>query len=87
MSRPRKRATSSELELYPIVKEIYEGARTRTTPIRLLGIALSNLGFYDEQLTLFDDDHERLHDAVDEIRGRWGFDAVRLATAVPAPRE
>ena len=37
-------ATSSELELYPIVEEMFAAARTRPLPIRLLGMQLSNLG-------------------------------------------
>jgi len=72
--------TSSELELYPTVREIYEAARTRRLRIRLLGLALSRLGFYDDQLRLFDDGSgERLHRAVDAVREKFGYDAVRLA--------
>jgi DNA polymerase-4 len=70
--------TDSELELYPIVREIYERARTRSTPIRLLGLALSNLGVF-EQLELFERDH-KLHSTVDAIRERFGYDTLRLAT-------
>ncbi len=74
--------TDSELELYPAVKTIYRRARTRRTPIRLLGLQLSNLGFYDDQLPLFYEEVERrrrVHHAVDTIRRRFGFDAVRVA--------
>lgn len=73
--------TNSELELYPVVKEIYEGARTRSLKIRLLGIALSNLGLFDEQLRLFElRPYERdLHRAMDTIRERFGYDALRMA--------
>ncbi|MEO8213624.1 MAG: DNA polymerase IV, partial [Myxococcales bacterium] len=49
--------TSSELELYPVVKEMLAMARTRSLPIRLLGLQLSNLGVF-EQLSLFDPHHE-----------------------------
>ena len=77
--------TCSELELYPIVHEIYRQARTRRTPIRLLGIALSNLGHFDEQLSLFDGG-ERLHRAVDAIRARFGFDSLHLATSTSRTR-
>jgi len=38
--------TSSELELYPTLKEMLAAARTRPLPIRLLGVQLSNLGVY-----------------------------------------
>ena len=70
--------THSELELYPVVSGMFRRARTRRMPIRLLGLALSNLGHYDEQLTLFAD-HEELHRTVDGIRERFGYDALRLA--------
>jgi DNA polymerase-4 len=76
--------TDSELELYPIVKAIYRRARTRDTAIRLLGLQLSNLGFFDERLPLFADERQRqqhVHQAVDAIRAKYGFDAVHLARA------
>jgi DNA polymerase-4 len=70
--------TSSELELYPIVKEMLVAARTRPLPVRLLGLQLSNLGVY-EQLSLFDH-HEKVSAVVDDIRARYGFSLVTLAT-------
>jgi DNA polymerase-4 len=71
-------ATASELELYPVVKELLDQARTRALPVRLLGLALSNLGAM-QQLELFDD-HDRIAATVDEIRARHGFAMVKLAT-------
>jgi DNA polymerase-4 len=71
-------ATSSELELYPILKEMFAAARTRPLPIRLLGVQLSNLGVF-EQLPLFDR-NERVGAAVDRLRARFGFETVSLAT-------
>jgi hypothetical protein len=64
-----------------VVHELFERARTRRLPIRLLGIALGKLGSYDEQLPLFGDD-QRLHRAVDGIRRRYGYDALRIALGV-----
>ena len=72
-------ATNSELELYPIVKQMFVAARTRPLPIRLLGMQLSNLGMF-EQLSLFDR-NERVGAVVDTIRERFGFSTVSLATA------
>ena len=71
-------ATNSELELYPIVKEMLAAARTRNLPLRLLGLQLSNLGVF-EQLTLFDHT-ERVSAVVDGIRDRYGFSMVTMAT-------
>ncbi|HEY0708198.1 MAG TPA: DNA polymerase IV [Polyangia bacterium] len=70
--------TSSELELYPVVKEMLMAARTRALPLRLLGIQLSNLGVF-EQLSLFDQ-NEKVSAVVDGIRERYGFSMVTLAT-------
>ena len=70
--------TSSELELYPVLKEMLAAARTRPLPVRLLGVQLSNLGVF-EQLSLFDH-HERAGAVVDQIRERYGFSMVTLAT-------
>jgi len=70
--------TSSELELYPVVREMLARAKTRPLPLRLLGLQLSNLGAF-EQLPLFDQ-HERVGAVVDDIRARYGFDTVVLAT-------
>ena len=70
--------THSELELYPVVQELYRKARVRPVPIRLVGVALSNLGLHNEQLPLFPRS-DRLHETVDALRRKYGFDAVRLA--------
>jgi DNA polymerase-4 len=70
--------THSELELYPIVREMLTAARTRPLPIRLLGLQLSNLGVF-EQLSLFDQ-HDKVSAVVDHIRERFGFGMVSLAT-------
>jgi DNA polymerase IV len=70
--------TSCELELYPILKEMLVAARTRSLPVRLLGVQLSNLGAF-EQLPLFDQ-HEKADAVVDRIRERYGFSMVALAT-------
>jgi DNA polymerase-4 len=72
--------TCSELELYPVIRDLFDRARTRRTAIRLLGICLSNLRPYDEQLCLFDQ-IEPLHRAVDDIRERFGYEALRMAMA------
>jgi DNA polymerase-4 len=72
--------TSSELELYPVIRGLFEQARKRRTAIRLLGIRLSKLCPMDEQLSLFEST-ERIHRATDGIRKRYGYDALRIALA------
>lgn len=71
--------TCSELELYPTVRELYEKARTRKLAVRLLGLALSNLGHYDTQLSLFGQRERRIGEAIDAIRERYGYESVRVA--------
>jgi DNA polymerase-4 len=70
--------TSSELELYPVVRDLFVQARTRALPIRLLGIQLSNLGVF-EQLPLFDGP-EKVGSVIDGIRSRYGFSMISLGT-------
>ncbi len=72
--------TCSEFELFPVVCEIFRRARTRRTAIRLLGIRLSNLRPFEEQLSLFDHS-EPLHRTMDTIRQRYGFEALRNGLA------
>lgn len=86
LSRSRTLAPSnSELELFPVVSDLLLAARTRATPVRLLGLALSNLGMF-EQLDLFADNREPLHGVVDDIRTRYGFETMRWATSRTATR-
>jgi DNA polymerase-4 len=76
--------TCSELELYPILQDLYAASRNRSMRVRLIGVALSNLGLFGDQMDLFAG-NERLHRAVDAIRERFGFDAVRLAQSRRRP--
>jgi len=70
--------TCSELELYPVVRELFARARERPTRVRLLGVRLSNLQPDGEQLALFER-HEPVHRAMDEVRRRYGYGALRIA--------
>lgn len=86
LTRSRTMApTNSELELYPVIQDMFDRARQRRRAIRLLGIALSNLGPYDRQLRLWNED-EVLHRAVDGIRTRYGYDSLNLALAIARGR-
>jgi DNA polymerase-4 len=78
--------TCSELELYPVIRDLFDRSRKRRTAIRLLGICLSNLRPSGEQLFLFDHG-EKLHHAMDGIRARYGYDAVRIALAEARKRK
>jgi DNA polymerase-4 len=71
----------SELELYPVVLGLFRKARTRRTAIRLLGVCLSNLEV-ERQLSLFEPT-KPVHRAMDGIRERYGYDALRVAGGEP----
>ena len=79
--------TCSELVLYPVVRAMFERARQRRLAIRLLGIALSNLRPEAEQLPLFHDDAAALLGAVDGVRNRYGYDALRIALTRSRPQD
>jgi DNA polymerase-4 len=70
--------TCSELELYPVIRQLYGRARTRRIAIRLLGVCLSNLSGFEQQLSLFEPT-EPIHRTVDGVRRRYGYDALRIA--------
>jgi DNA polymerase-4 len=77
-SRTLAAPTCSGRELYPVVRKLLGEARRRTLPVRLLGLALSRLVPCGRQLALFEGD-EALHAVVDGVRGRYGFDMLRVA--------
>jgi DNA polymerase IV len=77
-SRSLAAPSCSERELYPVVMKLFAQARTRSLPVRLLGLALSRLVPCGAQLPLFEGDAS-LHDVVDGVRQRYGFDMLRVA--------
>ncbi len=74
--------THCEAKLYRVVRTLYRQARKKDRSIRLLGVALSKLCSYDEQLVLFDGDSEERCGAVDSVREMFGYDAVHFATTM-----
>lgn len=94
ITRSRTMEPSSEdLVIHREVFALYRRARMRTAPVRLLGVALSKLSLDAPQLRLapFDRGDRRCR-AVDDVRDKFGYDAVHLATTigesvgVPRPR-
>ena len=73
--------TNVDFEIHRVVLGLYQEARTRELPIRLLGVALAKLRLDAVQLPLFDGG-ERRGAAVDRVRERFGYDAVHLATTI-----
>lgn len=65
------------------VQELFRREWDKRKPIRLLGVALSGLGAGEFQHDLFQAPERerwgRLYEAADQVRGKYGFDAVTSA--------
>ena len=75
--------TSSDMDIHRHVLDLYRRARAPDRPIRLIGVALSKLDLYDGQLELFDQSSPR-GEAVDQVRAKFGYDALHLASSLKA---
>lgn len=75
--------TNDELEVHRVVVDLYERARTRPLPVRLVGVALSKLELDPPQqrLPLFRAGARRGR-TVDAVREKFGYDAVKLGTTL-----
>jgi DNA polymerase-4 len=80
-------ATDLDSELYLVARGLFRGAfeevRQRDRGVRLIGIAATNLGTAEEP-DLFERPERsrlrRLTEAVDKVRGKFGFNSVTSAT-------
>lgn len=79
ISRSRSRPpTCSESDVLHEVLALYRQARTRKLPIRLVGVQLSHLERPPPQLPLPWTREADVGAAIDAVRSRLGYDAVRL---------
>jgi DNA polymerase-4 len=79
-----ERATRDDDEIYRAAASLFAAARAPGSPVRLLGVALADLtlGETATQHGLFEQpgrgaSRDRLHNALDAIRDRFGEDAIR----------
>jgi len=81
-------ATNRDAAVWDCIQELYRAARTRRARIRLVGVQLSNLLSAERQLSLEFDAARRppVGRALDAVRHRYGFDAIRLGRAGGASR-
>ncbi len=79
-ARTLAQPTNEERRVYETVRGLLKRAWTRPRPIRLVGVALSNLSGPSAQLALFGGSSapRSIAPAVDALRTRFGYDAVRL---------
>lgn len=71
-------ATHYDLDIRHHIFDLYRLARTRPGAIRLLGVGLSKFQLEGAQLQLFERSGRRSV-AVDEVREKFGYDALKLA--------
>lgn len=79
-SRTLDQPTHEEERVHAAVRQLLKGAWTRRRPLRLVGVALSNLSGPSRQLDLFGDEppSRSIGPAIDAVRARFGYDAIRL---------
>lgn len=83
--------TDADREIYELAQELFRQVWKPGKAVRLLGVGVADLGPHIRQLSLFDgswQEEENLRSAIDEIRRRFGRDALRRAGGMrskPAP--
>lgn len=82
--------TALDTVLLETLRGLLPKAMARRARVRLVGVGLSRLSWNQHQTSLFnresDEKWERVLDRVDRVRGKLGFDAVRLGAVKPPPR-
>ncbi|MGH9439357.1 MAG: DNA polymerase IV [Terriglobia bacterium] len=83
--------THFDHEIYQTVLDLFGATYDRSQKVRLLGVRASNLAPRVHQTSLLDQEHERkmarVLETADQLRGRFGFDAVRFARSLEKGRE
>ena len=79
--RPLDHATNNEHVFGPVAKDMISSLWKEGTPVRLVGVGLSEFGPFHEQLSLFEeprahDDKQALAEVTDQLRKRFGRDAL-----------
>lgn len=87
------RATDITFDIYDSVKELFNEVWNGKTPLRLIGVTLSDVSKGDdEQLTFFSDDNlqsdkrRKLDTAMDAIRNRFGDSTILLGSTMNTKR-
>lgn len=81
--------TDQDGVIFQNAKELFEAAWPKGRPVRLIGVGCSNLSDNVHQLTLWDTPNEkerRLLGAVDEIKLRFGKDALKKGSAIKSQK-
>jgi len=85
-SRTLREGIDTDRAVFEVGRRVMEKAlEQRAMPVRLVGIGVSNL-IEGRQLNMFDpwaERQERLNEAIDRIRGKYGFVAVEVGRTLP----
>jgi DNA polymerase-4 len=82
-------ATDRDGDIFTVAVDLFNQAWRQGRPVRLLGVGVSELGPPLRQLSLFDQGwkkEQRLYDAIDHLRERFGRDVIRRAGSVDPTR-
>ena len=81
-SKTLPEATQLDADISSVFLQLFQQHRNRKRKVRLLGVSLSNMGHGGEQLDLLDAERraklEKLTQATDRLRDRFGFGAVQF---------
>ena len=80
--------TAAEDEMIPVVKNLFHKLYKKGTPVRLLGVRLSELTNNAVQTNLFGNTHKKagLYKAIDEVKNRFGKSFLNRASATTIPK-
>ena len=84
-------ATDITDEVYTVAKRLFSELWDRRTPLRLMGLSMTNVATEgEEQMSLFVDEKKerarKLDRAVDSIRGKYGTATISRGTTIDADR-
>ena len=73
--------TAAEDEMIPVVKDLFHKLYKKGTPVRLMGVRLSELTNYAVQTNLFSDAEKKtdLYKAIDNVKNRFGKTSIARA--------
>jgi DNA polymerase-4 len=81
-SKTLAESTQLDADVSAVFQQLFREHRNRTRKVRLLGVSLSNMSHGGEQLDLLDAERrtkiEKLTQATDRLRDRFGFGAVQF---------
>ena len=83
-AQQRFKPMNTEIELQPVVAEVFDRALSRRVRVRKLTLRLTDLSPAPQQLCLFEDNNPKIHaitQAMDDIRQRFGHHAIRFGRA------